>query len=147
MITSNACLLDTNVLVYAADESSKFHDRSRNLLEQGLAGAITLCITPQNLSEFYAIVTDPKRVDNPRTQPEALAEIKKYLSSRKILKIYPGPELTGKMIELLERYTVKRQEVFDLQLAATMLANGVSCIYTFNGKHFSKFSEIKVLEP
>ena len=38
-------------------------------------------------------------------------------------------------------------DVFDLQLVATMLANGVSRIYTFNGADFESFSELAVITP
>lgn len=147
MITSKTSLLDTNVLVYAADESSPFFDRSRNLLERGLAGESDLCVSLQNLSEFFAIVTDSKRVANPRSQEEALEEVKKYLQSGRIGKIYQGPATGEAMLDLMQRYPIKRQEIFDLQLVATMLSNQVSRIYTYNRDDFLKFTELEVLEP
>jgi hypothetical protein len=147
MTTSKVSLLDTNVLVYAADESSPFFERSRNLLKRGLAGEIEVCISLQNVSEFFAIVTDSKRVNSPRTRAEAIAEIKKYFQSKRIRKIYPGPETSEVMVDLLERYPVKKQEIFDLQLVATMLSNQVNRIHTFNRDDFIKFTEIEVIEP
>jgi len=147
MTTSNVSLLDTNILIYAADESSSFFERSRNLLKRGLAGEVEICISMQNLSEFFAIITDPKRVDNPRTQAEALVEIKKYLRSQRIRKIYQGPAMSRVMLDLMERYQVKKQDIFDLQLVATMLSNRVKRIYTFNRDDFLRFTEIEVMEP
>jgi predicted nucleic acid-binding protein len=44
-------------------------------------------------------------------------------------------------------HPVARQCVFDVQLVATMLANGVRRIYTFNMKDFELFPEIHVIEP
>jgi len=38
-------------------------------------------------------------------------------------------------------------DVFDLQLAATMLANGVQRIYTFNVADFEGFTELVILTP
>ena len=74
MTTSEISLLDTNILVYAADETSPSHQAAIALREKGLKGEIPLCICPQVLNEFFAIVTDPKRVSHPRTQKEALLE-------------------------------------------------------------------------
>jgi predicted nucleic acid-binding protein len=37
--------------------------------------------------------------------------------------------------------------IFDLQLVATMLANGVRRIYTFNRSDFEVFEELMVLAP
>ena len=51
------------------------------------------------------------------------------------------------MLDLLRRYEVKRQEIFDLQLVATMLSNNIKRIYTFNREHFDRFAEIDTLEP
>lgn len=147
MITSDASFLDTNVLIYAADENSPFFGRSRNLLDKGLAGKLDLCISLQTMSEFFAVITDPKRVEKPRTQVEALTEMKKYFHSQRIRKIYPEPATSAIMLELLERYPVKKQEIFDLQLVAVMLSNKVKRIYTFNRNDFEKFTEIEVVEP
>jgi len=68
MITSETALLDTNILVYGADETSRFHKSAFALREKGLSGEFSLCICPQVLNEFFAIVTDPKRVSNPISQ-------------------------------------------------------------------------------
>jgi hypothetical protein len=48
---------------------------------------------------------------------------------------------------LLRRRPVTGADVFDLQLIATMLANDVSRIYTFNGSDFAAFPELAVLTP
>ena len=40
-----------------------------------------------------------------------------------------------------------RQEVFDLFLVDTMLANSVTRIYTYNREHFTHFDGITVLAP
>jgi predicted nucleic acid-binding protein len=69
MTTSETSLLDTNVLIYAADDMSPFHPAARAIREKGLRGEISICVCPQVLIEFFAIVTDSKRVSNPRRSP------------------------------------------------------------------------------
>jgi len=147
MTTSERCLLDTNILVYAADEASPFHQATLDLRERGLRKEIPLCICPQVLNEFFAIVTDPKRVSSPRTKGEALTEMRKYFDSKNIFKIYPAPDIIERMMDLLERYDITKQEIFDLQLVATMISNNVKRVYTYNEEDFSKFKEIEVLTP
>ncbi len=46
-----------------------------------------------------------------------------------------------KVLDLLKRYKITRQEIFDLQLVATMLFNNVTNIYTYNKPDFSKFKK------
>jgi len=147
MITSKISLLDTNILVYAADETSPFHQAAVSLREKGLKGETLLCVCPQVLNEFFAIITDPRRVNNPRTPKEAILEMGKYFHSKSILKIYPGPNIVKIILDLLKRYEVTRQEIFDLQLVATMLSNNVTRLYTYNQADFLKFKEIEVLSP
>lgn len=147
MTISNLSLIDTNVLVYAADETSDFHQASRKLREKALIGEISLSVCPQVLNEFYAIVTDPKRVDMPISYKEARLEIEKYFYSRNILKIYAKPGVMEIILDLLKRYKIKRQNIFDAQLVATMLANGVTRLYTYNQDHCAEFKEIEVLRP
>jgi predicted nucleic acid-binding protein len=48
---------------------------------------------------------------------------------------------------LLGRHAVEGAGVFDLQIVATMLANGVQRIYTFNPGDFQVFAELTVVAP
>jgi predicted nucleic acid-binding protein len=48
---------------------------------------------------------------------------------------------------LLQRHPVTGGDVFDLQLVATMQANGVQRIYTYNTKDFEVFPELTVVVP
>jgi len=51
------------------------------------------------------------------------------------------------MFDLLKQHEVTRQDIFDLQLIATMLVNHVTRLYTYNQDHFSKFKEIEAMRP
>lgn len=144
---TEVALLDTNVLVYAVDESSPFHKDSKNIRDNALLGNIALCICPQVLMEFFAILTDSRRVKNPGEPDAVIEEIEKYLSSKNIAKIYPEEDTLPKTIELLRKYKLRRQTVFDAQLVATMLSNNVTRIYTYNEDDFLKFEEVEVLTP
>ena len=50
-------------------------------------------------------------------------------------------------LDLLRSRPVTGGAVFDLQLAAAMLANGVQRIYTYNTSDFEGFKELAVSEP
>ena len=148
MTTSNdLVLLDTNVLVYAADETSPFHEASRSFRERGRNGEFIACVTPQVLFEFYSVVTDPRRVSSPLTAADAAGALAQYFSDAKIRKIHPGDDIGGAVLPLISKYAVTRQDVFDLVIVATMVANGLRKICTYDSTHFSRFAEIEVLRP
>ena len=147
-ISDNRALVDTNVLIYAADTSASFHEPSRQLRDRGFRGEVSLVVTPQVLMEFFAVITSPRRVTTPRSAEEARAEVEKYAHAANIPKIYPDSTALERTIQLLQHHPqVTRQEIFDLFLVATMLANGVTRIYTYNQQHFTRFAGIEVLTP
>ena len=148
MTTSeDAVLIETNVLVYAADRNSPFHFASRSFRDRGRSGAYTPCVTPQILFEFYAVVTDPRRAGRPLSREDATAELAQYFSDPRIRKVHAGDEIGEVVVRLLRKYDIARQDVFDAAIAAAMIANGIRRICTYDTAHFSRFSEIEVPRP
>ncbi|HTW52337.1 MAG TPA: type II toxin-antitoxin system VapC family toxin [Stellaceae bacterium] len=138
-------VVDTNVLVYALDGDAPQHTAARALLEAGRDPANTLYVTPQILGEFYAIVTNPRRVAKPRPAAEAIAAITDLLAYVHVLPV-PARAIDD-WLGLLRRHPVTGGDAFDLQIAATMQANGVQRIYTFNTADFGVYSELAVVTP
>ena len=54
-------LLDTNILVHAAGAQSLQHANAKELRDQAAGGQFEACIAAQILTEFYTVVTDPRR--------------------------------------------------------------------------------------
>lgn len=64
------------------------------------------------------------------------------------LRVLPIPAgAVAGWMELLQRHPVTGGDVFDLQIVATMQANGVQRIYTFNADDFEVFPELAVVTP
>jgi toxin-antitoxin system PIN domain toxin len=146
---ADIALLDTNVLVYALDKQSNLHAASRGLLlkagnEQSNQ---RFCVTPQVLSEFYSVVTNPRRVQNPRTAQEALDAIERLMALPGLTLLAIPLDIVSRWISLARQHPISGSDVFDVQLVATMLANGVRKIFTFDRAHFERFNEIDVLTP
>jgi predicted nucleic acid-binding protein len=97
--------------------------------------------------EFFAVITNPRRVQQARSPQEARTEVEKYVHSS-IRKIHPGADILNRVLTLLEQHpNISRQDIFDLFLAATMLENGITRIYSYNQDHFTRFLELTVLTP
>ena len=124
-----------------------FYKQSCSLVHKGFDGEVALCVCPQVLFEFYAVITNPKRVTEPVSSHEALKEVEKFIQSPNIQKIYPNEDLLVNTTDLLKKYKVEGKEIFDLKLVATMLSNGIKNFYTYNLSDFTKYKEIKVLKP
>jgi len=135
------------VLVHAVLVDGEFHVPCRALFERQAAGAVRLCLVPQVLVEFYAVITDARRVSVPRLPAEALNAIRRFLAIPGMTLLPVPGDVVSRWMELTEQHPVTRSGVFDVQLVAMMQGNGVNRIYTFNAKHFTPFEGIEVLSP
>ena len=140
-------LIDTNLLVYAFYPEVPQHRAARWLLNQAQEETTGLCVSSQVFAEFYAVVTNPKRVNPALDSRAALQRIDEVRSLPGLIVLPVPVDVVDRWITLLRRHPVTRQRIFDVQLIATMLANGVTRIYTFNVKDFQLFPEITVIEP
>ena len=144
---SELALLDTNVLVYALDEESPHHGRSRAVMERAANGEGSYCITAQTLAEFFSVVTNPRRVREPRSAAEAVDAIEAFLTMPGIILLSVPPGVTTRWLALIRQAPVTGAKVFDVQLAATALEAGVSKVCTFNAAHFQRIGGIEVIAP
>jgi len=138
-------IVDANVLVYALDADAPQHAAARALIETARDAPTTLFVTSQILCEFYSIVTNARRVLKPRSPSDALSAISGLLAFLHVLPV-PVHTVAG-WLDLLRRHPVTGGDVFDLQIVATMQANGVQRIYTFNTADFEVFTELSVVMP
>ena len=139
-------LLDTNVLVHATGARSLQHANAKELRDQAAGGQFDACIAAQILTEFYAVVTDPRRFQPALTPSQAQRELRTYLSSPLKL-IVPMETTVARMLNLLGSRSVKAGRIFDIFLAATMLDNGVQRIYTENLRDFQGIAGIEAINP
>jgi len=140
--------IDANILVYAYNLDSPLNLKAYTFLkEEALAGNLRACLPYQSLYEFYSIVTNPRRVERPLEPTKAKEIIETYMKARNIPKIYPRKSNLRNVLDLLSKYNISRQEIFDVVFVATLLDNGVDGIITRNAKHFSRFEFLKVLNP
>lgn len=140
-------VLDANVLAYAVNADASQHAASRALLEAASDPSITLYVTSQILCEFYSLITNPRRVAVASSSTEALSVISAMLTLPG-LRVLPIPaRAVARWMQLLQRHPVTGANVFDLQIVATMQANGIRRIYTFNTDDFVMFQELAVVMP
>ena len=144
---SDLALVDTNVLVYATYEDMEHHPACVRLLEEAQNGQMLLCTSPQVLAELYATITNSRRVANPFPPLEAVDVISQFLAMAGMVLLSTPDDLAARWLELVRRVPVAGGRIFDHQLVATMLANGVTRLYTYNRRDFEPFGEIEVLTP
>jgi len=61
--------------------------------------------------------------------------------------ISPNPETIFITKELISKYQLGSNRIFDAYLVATAISNSVDIIATDNVRHFEGYKEIKILNP
>jgi toxin-antitoxin system PIN domain toxin len=146
-MSADDAALDTNVLVYALYAEAEHHRSARALLDQAENDEIGFCLTPQILTEFYAVVTNPRRVTEAKSPGEALDVIDTLLALPGITLLSVPLDIVAQWMRLLRQHPVTGPDVFDVLLAATLRSHGVTRLYTFNRADFERFDGLDVLTP
>jgi predicted nucleic acid-binding protein len=134
-------LLDTNVIVYSLNKKSPKNCSAKSFIREN---AENLVIAHQNINETLRVITHPK-YPKPMDINHALKATVAIAEGISI--IFPKENTVFITLELLEKYQIKSNHIFDAYLAATMLSNGIEEIATDNEKDFSILKEIKVINP
>lgn len=145
MSADELTLVDANVLVYASYDQHQHHPACKGLLAQSETGEARLCLTSQVMAEFFATVTNHRRVSEPFTTNQAVRALRAFSAS--LIQLPVPVDVADRWMSLVDRESITGADIFDVQLVATMLANDVHRIYTFNTKDFASFPEIIALPP
>jgi predicted nucleic acid-binding protein len=122
-------LLDSNILIYAYDTSEgEKHELARKLLEDCFMGQ-PFAVSLQNLTEFFNTIT--KKIERPISSSEAEDVIKIILEFKNFRKLIPTDQTLRRAMRL-----GKLGHFWDAMIAATMIENGITHIYTENAKDF-----------
>lgn len=146
--------LDTNVLVYAADESAREHLRCRQILGEqpdgkragGPEDREKLCITWSVLYEFLRVVTHPKVLRRPWATPEAWAFVQALVDDSEITVLAAGPGHAAAAGRMLSAPGVRGNLVHDAHIAAVLAEHGVRRIYT-RDQDLRRFPGLEVVDP
>ena len=74
-------LIDANILLYAVDETSPFHDRAPHWLEDALNGSRRVGLPWASLTAFLRIVTNPRALPEPLAPAAAWALVDAWLDA------------------------------------------------------------------
>ncbi|MDR0373107.1 MAG: PIN domain-containing protein [Nitrososphaerota archaeon] len=140
-------LLDTNIWVHAYNKSSPNQKPAATIIKKAIQGEIDACLTSQVLYELFAVITNPKRVENPLPTKEAAELCIDLWECNEIEKINPSGVAPLEVFKLAQSLKLCRAEVFDCNLAVTAKENSVDAIYTENVADFKHYSFVKTVNP
>jgi len=140
-----ACFVDTNVLVFAASSGAPLHQRASEELRRRSDSGQELWLSRQVLREYLAVLSRPQTFAMPRPVRELVGDIRYFLGHFQLAE--EGPEVTEKLLELVEKTEVGGKQIHDANVVATMLANGIPTLLTHNVEDFNRFDKVIRVVP
>ena len=134
-------LIDSNILVYSINSSSPKHKVAQHFIQSKVG---KLEIAHQNIFETLRVLTHSK-FPNPMKTNEAVDAVESILNACDI--ITPDYKTHCIALELIKKYKIVSNQIFDAYLVATAISNGIDSIATDNIKDFQVFSEITAINP
>ncbi|MDN5864330.1 MAG: PIN domain-containing protein [Gammaproteobacteria bacterium] len=140
-------VVDTNVLIYAADRDSPFHTPCRAQLEQWRRQASPWYLTWSIVYEFLRITTHPKVFRKPWSATDAWRFVDAVLASPTV-SVLPATERHAKLLAdvIAELPHLRGNIMHDAHTAVLMREHGIERIIT-RDTDFHRFPFVSVLDP
>ena len=140
-------VFDTNVLIYAIDQDSPYHDRCRDYILQVCDEPSISYLSWSICYEFLRVVTHLRAPLNPLSSSEAWDFLKNLLASPRFDILTPTQRhMTVLAQTLKELPDVRGNLIHDLHVAVLMRENGISRICT-RDTDFYRFPFLTVIDP
>lgn len=140
-------VVDTNVLLYAADQDSEFHSRCRRLIDGLRQQPAPVFLTWSICYEFLRVSTHAKVFRMPWAPADAWRFIDALLGAPGFSLLRPTERHAAVLAQtLLELPDLRGNLMHDLHTAVLMREHGVSRIYTRDAD-FHRFPFLSVVDP
>lgn len=140
-------LVDTNVLIYAADRAAPEHAQCHALVKRWRGEPLPWYLTWPIVYEFLRVSTHPRVFRTPMAVGEAWTFVSALLASPSLTVLKPGPqhaEVAGRTFE--EIPSLRGNLLHDAHTAILMREHGVRTIVT-RDTDFHRFPFLDRLDP
>lgn len=143
---TDACLLDSNILLRISKSDDPQHAAIRHALRSLVGEGSRLCYTSQTLGEFWNASTRPLDKNGfglSVAETDRLARV----IERDFEFLPDSREVHDRWRSLLVAHNIQGVQVHDARLAASMYVHGVRQLLTINVRDFRRFADLRILHP
>ncbi len=137
--------LDTNILVYAGVFESPFHLAALNAIQVREQAGIEMWISRQIMREYLATLTRPQTFTPPIPISTIIPQVRAFENRFRVAE--DGPQVTERLLALMERIPTGGRQVHDANIVATMQAYDIRRLLTHNTEDFERFAAFITLLP
>ena len=137
--------VDTNVLTRATIVAAPLHAEAQAALVQLRREERDLWISNQVIREYVANASRPQSYSQPIPMTQILEQVKLFRATFHVAE--DTTRVLDQLLILLSEIPAGGKQIHDANIVATMLANRINTLLTFNVADFDRFSgHIKVLK-
>jgi toxin-antitoxin system PIN domain toxin len=138
-------LVDATILLFAVDESSRFHTPAIRWLTERLDGPRRVGVPWQSIGAFLRISTHPRASERPLSPDEAWSLVEDWLRASAVWIPQPTERHAEVLGSLITGYQLRGNRVSDAQLAALAIEHGLTVCSA--DTDFARFKEIRWENP
>ena len=142
---ADAIFIDTNVLVYTFLDDAPLHATACRTLRECAATGARCWINRQVMREFLATLTRPQPFAPPFPGSKVASQARHFATRFHVAE--DGPQVTERLLGLVEQLPVGGKRIHDANIVATMLTYRIPCILTHNIRDFASFSDLITVLP
>jgi toxin-antitoxin system PIN domain toxin len=140
-------VVDTNVLIYAANWESEFHEPCRRRIEEFRQQASPWYLSWPICYEFMRVCTHPRILSQPWTIAGAWSFLETMLNAPSAGVLLPTPRHAAIFAEVAAELPHLRGNILhDAHTAVLMREHGIRDLYT-RDTDFSRFPFLRVIDP
>lgn len=133
-------LVDANILLFAVDSASPFHDRATRWLTKRLNGTRRVGLPWQSLGAFLRIATNPRATSRPLSPDEAWSHVSDWLAAGPTWIPAPTESHADVFGALVRSYQLRGNLIADAQLASLAIEHGLTICSA--DTDFARFREV-----
>lgn len=137
---------DLDLLIYAYNERSEFHQGARDWWEGLVNGVETVGMPWQVSNGFVRQMANPRVLAEPWMPATATGEVRCWLGNDHIVPLGPGPRYLEILERILTTAGATTRLVPDATIAALALENGAE-VHTHNDRDFQRFPGLMWRNP
>ncbi len=138
-------LVDANILLFAVDKASPFHEPAARWLTDQLNGPARIGFPWQSLGAFLRISTHPRAAERPLQPAAAWKHVDAWLAAEPAWIPQPTERHAEVLGELTRKYELRSNLISDAQVAALAIEHGLTVCSA--DTDFARFAEIRWLNP
>jgi hypothetical protein len=138
--------IDANVLLYASDAASPFHERASAFLQRCAEGPELLYLPWSVAMAYLRIATHPVIFERPLSPDEATGNLEALLQRPHVRTLGEGDGFWDAYRRVTSGLVVRGNLVPDAHLVALLLESGVTTLWSHD-RDFRRFAGLRVHDP